>query len=84
MEQAQGENGSFGTAIIASWLPEGTAEDDESCSYWTFDAKNGVSFDWYMGAVWDKASSVKSAAQWEKEVRRVCGCILGPLRVEVR
>lgn len=78
----RGENGSFGTAIIVPWLPEGTAEDDESCSYWTFDAENGVSFDWYMGAVWDKASSVKSAAQWEKEVRRVRGCILGPLRVE--
>ncbi|HJH95124.1 glycoside hydrolase family 88 protein [Candidatus Akkermansia timonensis] len=80
----RGDNGCFGTAVMVPWAPDGAAEDGEGCSYWTRSMKSGNSFDWYMGAVWSKASPVKSAEQWEKEVRRVRDCIRTPLRVKVR
>lgn len=77
-------DGRFGTAVIVPWLPEGRAVESEGCTYWTREIGNGKAFDWYMGAVWDKASPVKSAADWEAEARRVRECIGNPLRVKVR
>ncbi|WP_302014313.1 glycoside hydrolase family 88 protein [uncultured Akkermansia sp.] len=77
-------DGCFGTAVIAPWLPEGRAEDAEGCTYWTREVESGKPFDWYLGAVWDKASPVKSAAGWEAEVRRVRECIRHPLQIRVR
>lgn len=77
------ENGSFGTAVIAPWMPNGCEKDGEGCAYWTCDVGDGASFDWYMGAVWDKASAVKSPEQWVKEVQRVRECLRNPLRVKV-
>ncbi|MFR4418036.1 MAG: DUF4861 family protein [Akkermansia sp.] len=48
------------------------------------EAANGKPFEWYMGAVWDKASPFKSSAAWEEEARRVRECIGHPLQVRVR
>lgn len=78
------KDGSFGTAVIVPWLPEGQAQDPEGCTYWTRDVERGQPFDWYLGAVWDKASPVKSAVEWETEARRVRECVRNPLRVQVR
>ena len=58
--------------------------DSEGCTYWIREAANGKPFEWYMGAVWDKASPFKSSAAWEEEARRVRECVRHPLRVRVR
>lgn len=77
-------NGHFGTAVIVPWMPEGDVVNAGGCSYWTAEAVGGQPFEWYLGAVWDKASSIKSSGEWEAEVRRVRECVRKPLRVQVR
>lgn len=77
-------DGCLGTAVIVPWLPEGGAADPEGCTYWVTEAVNGKPFEWFMGAVWDKASTIKSSAAWEAEARRVRECVRHPLQVRVR
>lgn len=77
-------DGCLGTAVIVPWDPEGGAVDSEGCTYWIREAANGKPLEWYMGAVWDKASPFKSSAAWEEEARRVRECVRHPLRVRVR
>ena len=78
------DDGCLGTAVIVPWVPEGRAVDAEGCTYWLRKVANGEPFEWYMGAVWDKASPIRSAAGWEAEARRVRECIGHPLQVRVR
>ncbi len=70
--------------LIVPWVPEGRAVDAEGCTYLLRKVANGEPFEWYMGAVWDKASPIRSAAGWEAEARRVRECIGHPLQVRVR
>lgn len=77
-------DGCFGTAVIVPWEPAGQAVVAEGCTYWMRNAVTGTPFDWYMGAVWDKASPIQSAAAWEEEVRRIREFIRRPLQVRVR
>lgn len=78
------DDGCLGTAVIMPWVPEGRAVDAEGCTYLLRKVANGEPFEWYMGAVWDKASPIRSAAGWEAEARRVRECIGHPLQVRVR
>lgn len=78
------DDGCLGTAVIVPWVPEGRAVDAEGCTYLLRKVANGEPFEWYMGAVWDKASPIRSAAGWEAEARRVRECIGHPLQVRVR
>ena len=78
------DDGCLGTAGIVPWVPEGRAVDAEGCTYLLRKVANGEPFEWYMGAVWDKASPIRSAAGWEAEARRVRECIGHPLQVRVR
>ena len=65
-------------------MAEGYVANAGGCSCWTAEAIGGQPFEWYLGTVRDKASSIKSSGEWEAQVRRVRECVKNLFRVQVR
>lgn len=77
----QSRNGAFGTAVV---LPtaSGTAEDALN-ELIVAPVESGKPLRYYLGAAWDRAGHVKSAAEWQQKVKLVAARAAHPLKATV-
>jgi hypothetical protein len=78
---AQASNGAFGAAIVAPGTT-GYAEDGLN-QLILVPAVSGKPVRYYIGAAWDRAGHVKSAADWQDKVNAVAQRAAHPLKVTV-
>ncbi len=78
----KGDDGRVGTAIVFPGAKRSSS--DGKSAYLIADVRDGEEIVWYLGAVWDQASPVRSAGEWEDRTADFAASAKEPLRVQFR